>query len=729
MGVPPLFSADLIMTINIDFSKDSLFDELGLRRLKDSYMMDSETSPQERFAYVAEKFGSNPEHSQRLYEYLSNHWLSASTPILSYGRSKRGLPISCLTDNNKVTVAGEGDKSPSQIKVGDLLRTHQNRWRKVVAIKESLSSDIWHVKLRSVPNITEITGNHLVYTMRGWIAVEALDQKSDLVGYLSPHGISFDYIQVLKSVPSPEVKVWDFQVEEDESFVVNGMVVHNCYLSYNEDTTEGLINTLSEVNWLSVLGGGVGVHLGIRSRDDKSTGIIPHLKVYDSSSMAYRQGRTRRGSYAVYLDISHPDIKQFIEIRKTMGDPNLRCQNLHHGVNLSDAFMSIIERCTLDPTADDSWPLIDPHSKEVKEVVSAKALWQDLLSIRNKEGEPYFVFLDTANKALPQHLAEKGLRINGSNLCSEIFLPTDKDRTAVCCLSSLNLNYYKDWKDNYQFHKDVLEFLDNALEVFIQTAPDTISRAKYSAQMERSVGVGVLGFHTHLQNLGIGFESALAKSENLRIFKGIRENLDKANLELGTERGEAPDAKGTGKRCSHVMAVAPTATTSIIMGNISPSIEPIRANVYRQDTLSGSHVNVNPAFRNWLNSQDFSEEEKKAILHDVLIHEGSVQHLPTKVMSELWKFVFRTATEIDQRWVVELAGDRQKFIDQGQSVNLFFPAKAHVAYLHAVHLMAWKKGLKSLYYYRSERVKKGEAVSVKVDLKAIVEDTECLACQ
>ena len=582
------------MTITLDYTRDALFDELGMRRLRDSYMLPEEKSPQERFAAVASKFGSDEAHSVRLYDYLSKHWLSASTPILSYGRSKKGLPISC-------------------------------------------------------------------------------------------------------------------------------------YLSYNEDTTKGLIDTLSEVNWLSVLGGGVGIHMGIRSRDEKSTGVMPHLKVLDSSSLAYRQGTTRRGSYAVFLDISHPDIQQFIEIRKTIGDPNMRCQNLHHGVNISNAFMEIINRCTLHPEEDDSWPLIDPHSKEVKAVVSAKALWQDLLYIRSKEGEPYFIFLDTANEALPQHLKDKGLSIKGSNLCTEIFLPTDGQRTAVCCLASMNLTYYDEWKNNQQFHRDVLEMLDNALTVFINDAPDEISRAKLSASLERSVGVGVLGFHTYLQNNGIAFESALAKSVNIQIFRGIRQKLDKANLELGSLRGEAPDAVGTGKRCSHVMAVAPTATTSIIMGNISPSIEPIRANVYRQDTLSGSHTNVNPAFTRWLVSKNFSEEEQKDIIHSVMVNDGSVQHL--EVMTEAEKYVFKTAMEIDQRWVIDLAGDRQLEIDQGQSVNVFFPAKASIPYIHAVHLMAWKRGLKSLYYYRSERVKKAESVSVSVDLKSILEESECLACQ
>jgi ribonucleoside-diphosphate reductase alpha chain len=440
------------MGITIDPNRDTLFDELGTLRLKESYMMDDEISPQERFAYVSKTFSSNPEHAQRLYDYVSKHWLSYSTPILSYGRSKRGLPISC-------------------------------------------------------------------------------------------------------------------------------------YLNFINDTAEGLVENLSETNWLSMLGGGVGIGFGIRSADDKSTGVLPHLKMYDASSLAYRQGRTRRGSYAAYLDISHPDILLFLEMRKPTGDQNFRCLNLHHGINITDDFMQLIENCMTDPECDDTWELKDPHTKEVRETISARDLWQRVLEMRMQTGEPYIHYVDESNRKLPQWLKDIGLSVNQSNLCSEIILPTNKDRTAVCCLSSVNLEYFDEWSKNKQFLRDILEMLDNVLQKFIDEAPDSISRAKFSAMRERSVGVGALGFHAYLQRKGMPFESALAKSANLRMFRHIRKGLDEANKKLGTERGEAPDAEGTGLRCSHVMAIAPNASSSIIMGNTSPSIEPWRANAYRQDTL------------------------------------------------------------------------------------------------------------------------------------------------
>jgi len=595
------------MGIKIDLERDKLFDELGIKRLKESYMREDETSPQQRFAYVSSAFGSNPEHSQRLYNYASNHWLSYSTPILSYGRSKRGLPISC-------------------------------------------------------------------------------------------------------------------------------------FLNYIEDTAEGLVDNLSETNWLSMFGGGVGIGFGIRSADDKSTGVMPHLKIYDASSLAYRQGRTRRGSYAAYLDISHPDIIPFLEMRKPTGDPNVRCLNLHHGINITDDFMAIIEKCMLDPEADDSWNLVDPYSKEVRETVSAKNIWQQILELRMHTGEPYIHFIDTSNRMLPQHLKDKGLKVHQSNLCSEIILPTDKDRTAVCCLSSLNLETYDDWKDNKLFLRDVAEMLDNVLQYFIDSAPDSVSRARYSASMERSIGIGALGFHAYLQKNGIAFEGVMAKVANNKMFKFIREGLDEANLQLGKERGEAPDAVGTGKRFSHIMAIAPNASSSIILGNTSPSVEPYRANAYRQDTLSGAYLNKN----RWLDKLIKQKLNLPEGLHSgtyadtwssIIANDGSVQHLD--ILSEDEKAVFKTSMEIDQRWVIDLAADRQVYIDQAQSLNLFFRPDAHIKYIHAIHFMAWKKGLKTLYYCRSEKIGKADKVSKKIerqvikelDMTQIAQGNDCIACE
>ena len=384
-------SNDIVHGIKIDRSRDSLFDELGMKRLKESYMSESEQSPQERFAYVSKKFSSNQEHAQRLYDYSSKHWLSYSTPILSFGRSERSLPISC-------------------------------------------------------------------------------------------------------------------------------------FLPYLHDSAQGLVDCLAEVNWLSMLGGGIGIGVGIRSADDKSVGVMPHLRTYDASSLAYRQGRTRRGSYAAYLDISHPDILIFLEMRKPTGDQNMRCLNLHHGINVTDEFMKLIELCMFDPDADDTWELKDPHNGEIRDKVPARELWQRILEIRMMTGEPYLHFVDTSNRRLPESQKKLGLKVRQSNLCSEIVLPTDKDRTAVCCLSSVNLEYYDEWKNNEVFLKDIAEMLDNVLEHFIRNAPDPVARAKYSASRERSIGIGALGFHAYLQKNNIPWESSLAVSANTRIFKHIREH-------------------------------------------------------------------------------------------------------------------------------------------------------------------------------------------------------------
>jgi ribonucleoside-diphosphate reductase alpha chain len=593
---------DVVHGIKVDYSRDSLFDELGKLRLKESYMKDDETSPQERFAFVSEMFGSNPEHSQRLYNYSSSHWLSYSTPILSFGRSKRGLPISC-------------------------------------------------------------------------------------------------------------------------------------FLNFIEDSAEGLVDNLSETNWLSMLGGGVGIGFGIRSADDKSTGVMPHLKMYDASSLAYRQGRTRRGSYAAYLDISHPDIISFLEMRKPTGDQNLRCLNLHHGINIPDSFMEIIERSMLDHATDDSWQLIDPASNEVREVVSAKMLWEKILDLRMQTGEPYLHFIDESNRKLPAWLKDKGLKVHQSNLCSEIILPTNEERTAVCCLSSLNLEYYDQWKDDPLFLADVAEMLDNVLQYFIDNAPTSIERAKYSAIRERSIGIGALGWHALLQKKNIAWESALAKSLNIRIFKGVREKLDIANKKLGLERGEAPDAVGTGNRFSHLMAIAPNASSSIIMGNTSPSVEPYRANAYRKDTLSGSHLNKNKFLDAVLRTKGLTEEQLDDTWRSVIANDGSVQQLT--ILDEHEKEVFKTSMEIDQRWVIEHAADRQEYIDQAQSINVFFRPDSHIKYIHSVHFLAWKKKLKTLYYCRSEKIGKADKVSKKVereiikeiDMTAIAQGNDCIACE
>ena len=440
---------------------------------------------------------------------------------------------------------------------------------------------------------------------------------------------------------------------------------------------------------------------------------------------------------SAYLDISHPDIIPFLEMRKPTGDQNMRTLNMHHGVNIPDAYMEIIERCMLDPDASDDWELIDPASKEVREVVSAKELWMKLLDLRMQTGEPYIHFIDESNRKLPQWLKDKGLTVHQSNLCSEIILPTNEKRTAVCCLSSLNLEYYDDWKDDPLFLSDVAEMLDNVLQYFIDHAPSAIKRAKYSALRERSIGVGALGFHALLQKKNIAWESALAKSLNIRIFKNIWEGLNAANKHLGLERGEAPDAEGTGNRFSHLMAIAPNASSSIIMGNTSPSIEPYRANAYRQDTLSGSHLNKNKFLDTIIqkHAEIHAEGWADEVWRSIIANDGSVQHL--EWLSEHEREVFKTSMEIDMRWVIEHAADRQEYIDQAQSLNLFFRPDSHIKYIHTVHFLAWKKKLKTLYYCRSEKLAKADKVHKKlereiikeIDMTAIAQGNDCIACE
>jgi ribonucleoside-diphosphate reductase alpha chain len=395
----------------------------------------------------------------------------------------------------------------------------------------------------------------------------------------------------------------------------------------------------------------------------------------------------------------------------------------------------------IDKDADDSWNLVDPHNGEVREIVSARELWQRVLDMRMQTGEPYLHFIDTSNEKMPEFQKKLGLKIRQSNLCSEIILPTDKERTAVCCLSSLNLEYYDAWKNDTLFLRDVAEMLDNVLQYFIDNAPTTVERARFSATRERSIGVGALGFHAYLQRCGIPFESPMAVGRNKQIFKHIRGQLDEANQQLGRLRGEAPDAVGTGQRFSHLMAIAPNASSSIIMGNTSPSIEPYRANAYRQDTLSGSHLTKNK----WLNSViekhlssdsgTVSQNEYNDIWSSIIANDGSVQHL--EWMDDWTKDVFKTSMEIDQRWLVQHAADRQEYIDQAQSLNLFFRPDVNIKYLHAVHFLAWKSGLKTLYYCRSEKIGKADKVSRRIerevikelDMKAIIDGDVCLACE
>lgn len=588
----------------LNLERDSLFDSAGLLRLKDSYMLHSESSPQERYAYVAEKLGSDDRHAQRMYDYASKHWVSFSTPILSLGRARAGLPISC-------------------------------------------------------------------------------------------------------------------------------------YLCYLPDTSAGLLDTQREVNKLSMLGGGVGIGVNLRSSDGKSTGVMAHMNTYDACSLAYRQDEVRRGSYAVYLSIDHPEIIPFIDMRKATGDHNVRCHNIHHAVNVSDKFMNLIKASMEDSCADDSWPLVDPHSGVVTKIVSARDLWQRILDTRMRTGEPYLCFIDTCNRGMYQFQKDKGRIIQQSNLCSEVILATDAENTAVCCLSSLNLSKYEEWKSHPTFVRDVAEFLDNALTMFIDKAPADIQRATRSAINERSIGIGVLGLHDYFQSRNMSMESEEARQMNIEIFTDLKLQIDAANLQIGAERGSPPELMGTGRRFCCTMAVAPTASTSIIMGNTSPSIEPYRANAYRQDTLSGSNLAKNRHLDALLKER-FSHEKVEEVWYNILTNSGSVSHLPDTILSTHEKNVFKTALEIDPFCLIRLAADRQRYIDQAQSLTIFLSPSVDVKTLHMVHYRAWEWGLKTMYYLRSTKATESDKLGASKTItsnnacpmrKKGVNDAECMACQ
>ncbi len=587
-------------------SRNELLDSLSYIRLRDSYMKKDETSPQERFAFIALSFCNGDfDLAQRLYDYISKHWLSPSSPQLSFGKTKQGLPIAC-------------------------------------------------------------------------------------------------------------------------------------FLPYLPDTTRGLIDTWAEVSELSVIGGGIGLGVGIRQPDEKSVGIIPHLRTYDASCTAFKQGQTRRGSYAAYLDINHPEIISFLNTRRVSGvggDYNYKLMNIHNGVNITDNFMKKIWFIsTITPLLKsnelskvindfkklnefkdveegsieaylknvDKFDLVDPHTKEVKDTISAVNLWERILVTRAETGEPFLHFIDTSNRMMPEHQKKLGLNIKQSNLCSEIILPTDENRTAVCCLASLNIDYFDSWCDNEQFYLDVATYLDNVLQYFIDNAPRTLKRAIFSAQSERSIGIGALGFHSYLQSKEIAIESMEAYHLNNKIFKTISKNLNKVNLTLGSLRGEPPDCIGTGKRFSNMMAIAPNATSSIIMGNTSPSCEPFRANVYKQDTLSGSHLVYNKNLKKLLENRVKDPLKLKEIYASIKMRDGSVQHL--SVLNDHEKKVFKTWPEINQMALIRLAAARQKYIDQSQSLSLFFDPNENKSIVHKIHLEAWLSGLKTLYYYRSKKI-------------------------
>ncbi|MGE0753742.1 MAG: ribonucleoside-diphosphate reductase subunit alpha [Alphaproteobacteria bacterium] len=592
-----------ISDLTLNYDRDHLLTDFGKATLDDRYLLEGETY-QSMFARVACAYADDKHHAQRLYDYISQLWFMPSTPILSNGGAKRGLPISC-------------------------------------------------------------------------------------------------------------------------------------FLNTVSDSLDGIVSTWNENVLLASNGGGIGTYWGfVRGvgekvgRAGKTSGIIPFVRVMDSLTLAISQGSLRRGSAAVYLDVHHPEIEEFLEIRKPSGDFNRKSLNLHHGINITDEFMEAVR-------TDSEFGLRSPKTDEVIKTVNARKLFQKILEIRIQTGEPYLIYIDTANKFLPKHQRELGMKVRMSNLCSEILLHTGpdhlgKDRTAVCCLSSLNAETWDEWHDHPQMIEDVMRMLDNVLTDFIEQAPDGMARAKYSAMRERSVGLGLMGFHSLLQQKGIPFESAVAKSWNMRMFRHIRRQADAASVKLAEERGACPDAeeRGIKARFSHKMAIAPTASISIICGGTSACIEPIPANVYTHKTLSGNFSVKNRYLAKLLDEKGKNDD---ATWQSIVEHEGSVQHLDFLTQDE--KDTYKTAFEIDQRWIVEFAGDRSPYICQGQSINLFLPADIDKWDLLMLHWMAWERGVKSLYYCRSKSIQRAEKVGKKetaatgMQQAAKTDYEECLACQ
>ena len=515
----------------------------------------------------------------------------------------------------------------------------------------------------------------------------------------------------------------------------------SCFLNEAADSLDGIVNLWSENVWLAAKGGGIGSYWGnLRAigekvgRVGKTSGIIPFIKVMDSLTLAISQGSLRRGSAACYLPIDHPEIEEFIEMRRpTGGDPNRRALNLHHGVLVTDAFMRAVE-------TDADWPLKSPYDGTVQSTIKARNLWIRLLTARVETGEPYIVYIDTVNRMIPQHHKLAGLTVKTSNLCSEITLPTGidkygKDRTAVCCLSSLNLENYDEWKDEPGFIEDIMRMLDNVLSDFINRAPESFKDAKYSAMRERSVGLGVMGFHSYMQRHMIPIESVMAKVWNKKMFQFIDKEVNAASKKLAEERGPCPDAAeyGINERFSNKTAIAPTASISIICGGASPGIEPVAANSYTHKTLSGSFNVRNKYLKKIL--QKYNQDTNE-VWSSITTNQGSVEHLD--FLSQDEKDVFKTAFEIDQRWLIDHSADRTPYISQAQSLNVFIPADIHKKDLHQIHYQAWKKGLKSLYYCRSKSIQRAEVVNTsfaqtkKQNAKENQQTNdyeECLSCQ
>ncbi|RZB13129.1 ribonucleoside-diphosphate reductase subunit alpha [Ehrlichia minasensis] len=597
---------EIMRKIIVDYERDNNLTSFGKAVLSDRYLLENEDY-QQLFVRISEYYSDNPEHAQRLYDYMSQLWFMPATPILSNGGTNRGLPVSC-------------------------------------------------------------------------------------------------------------------------------------FLNETEDSLRGIVNLWNENVWLASKGGGIGSYWGnLRSIGEKvrgsgkTSGIIPFIVVQNALTLAISQGSLRRGSSAVYLPVWHPEIEEFLDLRKpTGGDPNRKALNIHHGVVLSDKFMRCVEN-------DEPWDLVSPKDQSVIFTVKARDIWIKILTTRVETGEPYILFIDQVEQNKPEIYKKLNLNIKMSNLCTEITLTTgydhlNKSRTAICCLASLNLEYYEKWEDNSLFIEDVMRFLDNVLTDFIKKAPDDMERARYSAMRERSIGVGVMGFHSFLQSKMIPFESVTAMIWNKRIFSHIKRHADIASYNIAMEKGSCPDAQDAGivERFVNKLSIAPTASISIIAGNTSPGIEPYAANVFTHKTLTGSFIVRNKFLQKLLMLKGKDNEQ---VWSSISTNEGSVQHLD--FLTEEEKLVFKTAYELDQRWIIEHTSDRSKYICQAQSVNIFLPPNIHKRYLHKIHFLAWKKGLKSLYYCRSKSIQRADKVSHGALEKSVeqykqitnFDYNECLSCQ
>ncbi len=711
------------------------FSDHAISLLENYYMMEGDTTPLDAFKRASQAFSArDKELADRILSYVENGWFMFSSPILSNarleGQKKSGLPISCFltyVDDSLEGLISHSEELRWMSVLGGGVGGH---WSNVRSVSDKAPGPIPFIK--TIDSDVEAYRQGKCYhpdveilTENGWVRFSDLKEGVKVAQVGDALDISFVIpTELIKEHHEGSlIRVYDGTNVDVLVTPNHSMVVDMGYGLTKVRADELLCN--QEVLMFKEDGNHFTTQ-AIKKDEVPYNGLVYCALVPTGRLLVRSNGRslicgnTRKGSYAAYMDISHPDIIEFLNIRvPTGGDTNRKCFNLNNAVNLSDDFMNAV-------VEGKEWNLIDPHTKQVKETLQARDLWQRILEVRFRTGEPYFFFSDTANKHLPQSLKDKGLKIHGSNLCNEIFLCTDKDRSAVCCLSSLNLEYFDEWKDT-SIVEDCITFLDNVLQYFIDNAPQPqMKRAIYSAIQERSLGLGAMGFHSYLQRKNIAFESAIAKSVNMRIFRTIKERAVKQTETLAKTRGEYLDGVGTGRRNSHLLAIAPNANSAIIL-DTSPSIEPWKSNAFTHRTRAGSFLSKNKYLDKILVDKNLPKEEYDAIWQSIILNQGSVQHLDC--LTDYQKDVFKTAFELDQMWLIEHGADRQVHICQGQSLNLFFPSGSDKAYVNSVHLSALKKGLKGLYYLRTSTGVVAEKVSTKIERKALKDYDECVACQ